>query len=138
MGPGRVRVARTPPENGHRPAIDPLFRSAAKHYGASATGAILCGNLDDGSAGLLAIRRAGGAGAVLDPESCSFGDMPRNAAAIGMPDHVVPVERLGEVLAAVVRERPATVFPMRAERGEQVLRQAALDSVDRAQETAQG
>lgn len=112
VGPGRARVARTPRENGHRPAIDPLFRTAARHYHASVTAAVLCGNLDDGSAGLLAVRRTGGVGVVLDPESCAFADMPRNAAATGMPEHVVPVERVAEVLDTVVRERPPMVFPL--------------------------
>jgi two-component system chemotaxis response regulator CheB len=97
-GRGRARLSRAPREKGHRPAIDPLFRSAARHYGDAVIGVVLCGNLGDGSAGLLAIRRAGGIGVVLDPEDCAFSDMPRNAIAVAEPDHVVPLDAMGRLL----------------------------------------
>lgn len=91
VGDGRVHLSHAPRENGARPAIDPLFRSAALGYGRRSIGVVLCGMLDDGSAGLLSIRRAGGATVVLDPDTCSFPDMPRNAVALAQPDHVVAI-----------------------------------------------
>jgi two-component system chemotaxis response regulator CheB len=107
-GRGVIRLSAAPRENGHRPAIDPLFRSAARHYGAAATGVILCGNLDDGSAGLVAIRRAGGVGVVVDPDSCAFADMPRNAIMVGEPDHVTALDAMGGLIDRLVR-RPLAV-----------------------------
>ena len=116
-GRGRARLSRAPRENGHRPAIDPLFRSAARYYSGAAVGVVLCGNLDDGSAGLLAIRRAGGIGVVLDPEDCAFSDMPRNAITVAQPDHVVHLEDMGALLAELVAQpelpgRPVPVVPL--------------------------
>jgi two-component system chemotaxis response regulator CheB len=97
--PGFVQVARGPKENRHRPSIDVLFRSAAKSYGPRVIGVILSGMLDDGSAGLVEIRRRGGLGIVQDPEDALFPDMPRNALAQAGADHCVPKSELVLVLA---------------------------------------
>jgi two-component system chemotaxis response regulator CheB len=116
VGRGRVRLSRAARENGMRPAVDPLFRSAARHYGRAAIGVVLCGNLDDGSSGLLAIRTAGGTGVVVEPETCAFSDMPRNAIAVAQPDHVVPLDGMGRLIDRLVREpvergAPLTIVP---------------------------
>src|SRR5438270_5686415 len=77
-----------PKENGHRPAIDPLFCSAARYYEDRVIGVVLSGTLDDGSVGLRVIRQQGGTAIVQDPEEALFPQMPRNAIEIGHPQHV--------------------------------------------------
>jgi two-component system chemotaxis response regulator CheB len=99
---GRISVRRGPQENLHRPAVDPLFRTAAHHYGARVIGVVLSGALDDGSAGLLAIKRAGGIAVVQDPDDATVGGMPTNACAQVAVDHCVPSPLLPPLLVELV------------------------------------
>lgn len=96
---GRVRLTRAPRENHSRPAIDPLFRSAALAYGPRVIAVVLSGRLDDGTAGLWAVKEHGGIAVVQDPEEAMHSDMPRNALEYTDADHVVAAAQLGPLLA---------------------------------------
>lgn len=98
----RIHLTSGPKENRHRPAIDPLFRTAARWYGARVIGVILTGSLDDGTVGLLAVKKRGGTAIVEDPESAFCSDMPRNAMETVEVDYVEPLERIPGLLAELV------------------------------------
>ena len=95
---GRVRVVVGPKENRQRPAADPLFRSAARHYGRRAVGVILSGSLDDGTMGLSAIKLGGGVAIVQDPDEALFSGMPRSAADRVDVDYCLPAAEIGPLL----------------------------------------
>jgi two-component system, chemotaxis family, protein-glutamate methylesterase/glutaminase len=105
---GTVRLSHGPTENGHRPAVNALFRSAAIARGAAVTGVLLSGVLDDGVAGLHAIAQRGGRVVVQDPEDALYRGMPENALRFLTPDHVVPATELGDVLAKITAEQAET------------------------------
>jgi two-component system chemotaxis response regulator CheB len=109
---GRVRVTRGPKENRFRPAVDPLFRSAAYAYGPRVVGIILSGALGDGTAGLLAVKKFGGIAVVQDPQDAKVPSMPERALEMVSVDHRVPVAQMGELLLKLVNEEvppPASV-----------------------------
>jgi two-component system chemotaxis response regulator CheB len=94
----QVQLWLGPKENRSRPAINPLFRSAAVTYGPRVIGVILTGLLDDGSAGLWWVKHFGGAAVVQDPSDAQFPDMPRNALQYVNADHVVGIGAMGPLL----------------------------------------
>src|SRR5262249_26521023 len=101
---GALHVSRGPRENGHRPAIDPLFRSAAHARGPRVMGAVLSGLLDDGAAGLAAIKERGGKAVVQDPDDAMFPAMPRAAIAATRIDCSVPAGEIAAILMKLAGE----------------------------------
>jgi two-component system chemotaxis response regulator CheB len=96
--PGVVRATRGPKENRFRPAIDPLFRSAAQTYGPRVIGVILTGYLDDGTAGLWTIKKLGGTAVVQDPNDAVIPFMPQNALAHVDVDYCLPLDEIAPLL----------------------------------------
>jgi len=103
---GKMRVVRGPHENGHRPAIDPLFRSVALSYREGAIAVVLTGALDDGAAGSAAVSQLGGSVIVQDPSEAAFPDMPRNAIVADNPAAVLPLAKIAGAIVGLVNAPP--------------------------------
>lgn len=103
---GHLRLARSPKENYARPAIDPLFRSAALDFGERVIGVVLTGMLDDGTAGLQAVKQGGGIAVVQDPHEAVESSMPASALRHVAVDHCVPLSEMPELLTRLVATSP--------------------------------
>ncbi len=104
LQPGRISLTKGPRENWARPAIDPLFRSAADVYGAAVIGMILTGGLNDGTAGLYQIEQAGGTTIVQDPADATNPSMPQSALAHVAVDYCLPMADITPLLIRLVGE----------------------------------
>lgn len=110
VGEDHIHIRRGPTENGSRPAIDPLFRSAATTCTTRVIGVLLTGLLNDGTAGLRAIKNCGGIAVVQDPADAEFDPMPRSAIRRVDVDHLCPLEEMPALLADLSAEaRPPPV-----------------------------
>jgi two-component system chemotaxis response regulator CheB len=107
----RLFLTHGPKENHARPAIDPLFRSAAVSHGPEAIGVVLTGQMDDGTAGLRAIKDCGGVAIVQDPETAAEAEMPRSALQNVDVDHCVPLHDIPSLLQRLVGVSPPRMRP---------------------------
>ena len=135
----RISLVRGPREHGVRPAVDPLFLSAALEFGARVIGILLSGNLDDGTAGLQAIKNEGGTTMVQDPAEALYPGMSLSAIENGCADKVLPVAEIAAALSAGVERRPAErvgyrealyMDDERADKEEEEEKELAIDKLD--------
>src|SRR5215471_1830119 len=106
-----VHLTHGPKENHARPAINPLFRSAALAFGPRVIGVLLSGSLDDGVAGLWEIKRRGGITVVQAPEDARHPNMPRNAMAHVAVDHLGTAAEIGVLLRGLACEEVSETNP---------------------------
>jgi two-component system chemotaxis response regulator CheB len=123
---GHVRVVRGPRENRCRPAVDPLFRTAAHAYGARVIAVVLSGMLDDGTGGLIAVAERGGISIVQDPADTLFAGMAESAIKFDHPAYILPVAEIGPLLARLTHEAAGEDREVRTEM-EQEASAAAFD-----------
>lgn len=108
----RIALSDGPCESGLRPSINALFRSVALDYGAQAIGVLMSGLLDDGVAGLRAIKAAGGLTVVQEPSDALFPDLPRNAVDAGVADYATEAKKVGGLLTLLAQRGDQGVDPL--------------------------
>lgn len=128
--PRGMRQTHGPRINGVRPSVDVLFESAAESYGSRVIGVVLSGGLDDGSAGLAAIRQSGGIGIVQKPEDAAMMSMPRNAIQRAAPEYVLEGDEIGPRLVQLVGEAMAPPSLRRRQPVVQIAERVGADDVD--------
>jgi two-component system chemotaxis response regulator CheB len=126
-----VRVVRGPRENGYRPAIDPLFRTAARIFGGRVVGVILSGVLDDGTVGLGIVKQHGGRTLVQHPEDALYSGMPESAIELVGPDAVLPAAELGAAIVEYTHEEAPVGTPHNPGPPQDQLLEESFERVDR-------
>lgn len=133
--PDHIQLTRGPHENSSRPAVDPLFRSAARAYGSRVLAVVLTGTLDDGTAGLAAVKRSGGIAVVQDPNEAMYPGMPLSAIQNVSVDHVLPLTAIGPRLYELAKTpappQEATVMTDDFENDVTAMKPEALHSDER-------
>ena len=104
LTPDRLHVTRGPEENRHRPAVDPLFRSAAYNYGRRVVAVVLSGTMDDGASGLWSVRTCGGITIVQDPTEAQYSEMPTSALMTLDVDYCLGLDGIASTLDRLARE----------------------------------
>ncbi|PZS32707.1 MAG: chemotaxis protein CheB [Pseudonocardiales bacterium] len=133
---GKLALTRGPRENGHRPAVDVLFRTAAQSMGPRVIGVVLSGALDDGTSGMLAIAARGGVTVAQDLHEALYPAMPRSVVDHVAPDHVLSAGAIGSLLAQRCRETVdiSAVPSVRS----QLRLESAMAEMDRGTVTSEG
>ncbi len=108
----KILVTKGAQENRSRPAIDPLFRSAAVAFGSGVIGILLTGYLDDGTAGMKVIKRCGGICIVQDPADAAYPDMPENAINHVKIDYCLPISEMGGLLYQLIPQKTGKRKPI--------------------------
>lgn len=121
-----MRLSQGPKENLTRPAIDPLFRSAALVYRSRVVGVVLTGGLDDGTAGMWSVKYQGGTTVVQDPQDAEHPGMPRSAAANVKIDYCLPLSEIGPLLVRLANDAADEESAARSEKLE-IENRIALD-----------
>jgi two-component system chemotaxis response regulator CheB len=124
---GTLSVVRGPRENRARPAVDPLFRSAAVAFSNRAIAVVLTGSLDDGTAGLIAIKERGGVAIVQDPADALYPSMPGSAVAHVDVDRVVPMSAMGSAILSAINDAPPKPRQFGSQRMEMEVQVAEMD-----------
>jgi two-component system chemotaxis response regulator CheB len=112
-----IRLTKGPKENGFRPAVDPLFRTAAHEKGRQVIGVVLSGSLDDGTLGLADIKKAGGIAVIQDPDDAHFPSMPSSALRNVEVDHIATADEIPALLVRLVSEPLKKATPMKTAKG---------------------
>ncbi|CAM3410190.1 chemotaxis protein CheB [Aequorivita lipolytica] len=105
----KIILGRGPEENRWRPSIDVLFRSAAAAYSTRVIGIVLTGSLDDGTTGMLAIKRSGGTCMVQDPNEAEYPDMPLSVLNNMEVDYCMPLHQMGETIFEITQTNPEEI-----------------------------
>ncbi len=132
----RVYATKGPKENRSRPAIDPLFRSAASAHGPRVIAIILSGMLDDGTAGLAAVKRCGGITMVQDPREAAYSEMPQSALDHVEVDYCVPVDAMAETITTLLNREMSELDTHRSISDLELELQIASGKVSRPRDTA--
>ena len=124
-----LTLSHGPRENFTRPAVDPLFRSAAEYFGPVTIGLILSGNLSDGTAGLWEIKRRGGIAIVQDPAEAEYPGMPQSASQHVPVDYCVSAKDIGALISKLAVQLAAKAPASRESVGEKPMSYSAQKPV---------